>query len=483
MSEPTPFDRALSLGFIGTHANGIPMPTVDSDGRKGDHARDAAPKPTGDDGIAASNGMLLRTADVRSVRREDRPHPVTKEVRRLVVADWVASTESIDSYDSILIADWDKSGGLDQFRRNPVLLWAHDRSYSGSRPAIGHCENARVEKNELLLTVVCDDTTEFDREIADKIEKGVLRAGSVGFDWTKAELRTIGDREVVVFSGNSLREFSVCNVGSNNDALSQRDLVRVTRDLARARGSIEQRDVITAYRERHTRAAKTSVTPAPPTPRAPQPGAPKDQTMKTLPIDVRAHRASPATPASCPACNEAVVVQLTNVPEVDEKAVADLTARASTAESKLAETTRTLELTKTELDGAKQRLAAMEPELTAARAAAEKHQAERIAAAIEERSGKKIFPTEKTTEIKLAGLLLADRTPDPEKHGATLGEKAWAARLAEIDARPDVGLLGAPHTGGDQKPNTGAGHDPQTRDLAAQIDATLAKQSAAALPS
>jgi phage head maturation protease len=481
MNEPTPFNRALALGFIGAGANGTPM--VNTDGRKSDHARDATPQPAGDDGFAASNGMLLRNADVRSVRREDRPHPITKEVRRLVVADWVASTESIDFYESILIADWDKNGGLDQFRKNPVLLWAHDRSFTHSMLAIGHCENVRVEKNQLLLTCVFDDTTEFDREIAEKVEKGVIRMGSVGFDWTKAELRTVGDREVVVFSGNSLREFSICNIGANNDALSQRDLVRVTRELVRARGSIAQQDAITAYREQHTRAAKTSPTPAIPTPRAPQPGAPKDITMKTLPIDVRAHRASPTTPVACPACNEAMAVQLTNVPEADEKAVADLTARATAAEGKLSETTRSLDVTKTELDAAKARIAAMEPELTAARATAEKHQAERVAAAIDERVGKRIFATERATEIKLAGLLLADRTPDPDKAGSTLGEKAWSARLAEIDARPDIGLLGAPITGADQKNNTGAGHEPQARSLAAEIDALLAKQAGAALPS
>jgi hypothetical protein len=464
-------------------------------GREQHQTRDAAPEPAGDGWDAASHGLLLRTADVRSVRCESRKNPTNGEPRSLVVADWVASTEDEDSYESVIVADWDQDGRLDRFRANPVLLWMHNRE-SVQRPAIGLCENVRVENKKLLLTVVCDDTSDFDREISTKIEKGILRAGSVGWAWGEARLRSVGDREVVVFSKNELREFSICNVGANAFALAQRDLVTAAREMARTHGSVGMREVVAHYRERFSRRTSQRATPTtlslPPAPapeeRTPaprEPRAPGETMKKKLELGaVRATDTGIISDAACPHCEASIEVLASTIPLPTQRAaeVETLTKRATTAEGKIAETQRALDVAQTELDGAKTRLAAMEPELTAARAAAERHQAERIATAVDERVGKKIFPAERANEIKLATLLLADRTPDPDSKDAegkptrTLGEKAFAARLAEIDVRPHIGLVGDPITGGDQKHNTGAGKDPAARNLAAEIDDLVAKQ-------
>jgi len=462
----TNFDRALALGFIGAGPNGSP------------ETRDAGQaRPTGEDGVdrsepgrrggdAESAPLYLPSIDVRAVRRDTRKAP-TGEDLPVVVVEFVATDESIDSHRTVVVCDHD----LDRYEKNPVLLWAHNRDKD--HLPIGRCESLKISKGkngrEMTAVAVFFMRTDFQRDIAEAYARGECRMFSIGFYPNKFELRDVDGEEILYLSGNQLVEISAIPVGSNENALSKKAL-----DAVRIRA----------------RAAKTP--PAPPDPpqqraTAPvKPGAPKDQTMNTLTIDGRAIRADKAASrkASCPNCKEDMMVEVAHLPMPDEKAIADLTARATTAESKVAETIRALDLAKTELDGAKQRLAAMEPELTAALQAAKKHQAERIAAAIEERSGKKIFPTEKASEVRIAGLLLADSTPDPDKAGSTLGEKAWAARLAEIDARPDIGLLGGPVTGPDQKQQSGAGHTTESRSIAVQIDEILAKQSGSApLPS
>lgn len=484
------------LDYIGAAACGEPV-KEDTHGRPPEGAgraaesRDAAPEQAGGGYDAASHGLLLRSADVRSVRREDRIHPVTKEVRRLVVADWIASTEAEDSYESILIADWDKDGRLDRFRRNPVLLWAHNNREC---PAIGHCENVRVEKNQLLLTVVCDDTTEFDREIAEKIEKRVIRAGSVGFSWGKAELRTVGDREVVVFSQNELREFSICNVGSNPEALAQRELVAVARDLARVHGSVGVRDVVARLREQ--KAARTlqhrSLPPAAPaqpiTPPQASPGTGEPMatpSKKIVQADERAVRATDdgaTLEVSCPHCDAPVEVQARTLP-VSTKRAAEIEAlqkRTTEADGKVAETERKLALTTTELDAAKARVAALEPQLAEATKQNEAHQRKLVEAEVDKRIGSKVFAAERASEVKHLLALLANRAPDPDSKDAqgnptrTLGEKEYAERLGQLDARPDLGLLGPAITGPDQKPNSGAAPT-QSRSAVDEINAIAAR--------
>lgn len=469
MNDSTPFDRALALGFIGAEANGTPMEHGNAgQARGGGEGGSDGPEPGRRGGDAESPPLYLPSIDVRAVRREARKAPSGEEFN-VVAVDFVATDETIDSHRTVVVCDHD----LGRYQKNPVLLWAHNRDKD--HLPIGRCESLKIGKGkggrEMTATAVFFMRTDFQRDIAEAYARGECRMFSIGFYPNKYELKDVDGEEILYLSENQLVEISAVPVGSNENALAQKTL-----EAARVR----------------IRAAKTPVQPDPPQQRATaptaQPGAPKDQTMKTVTIDAREARADKGASckAMCPNCNEAMMVQLDHLPMPDEKAIGDLTARATTAEGKLAETQRALELATTELDGAKSRLAAMEPELTAARAAAEKHQADRIAAAIEERSGKKIFPTEKASEIRIAGLLLADRTPDPDSRDATgkptrtLGEKAWAARLAEIDTRPDIGLLGPAIAGGDQKNNSGAGHDPQTRDLGAEIDKLLAKQSGAA---
>lgn len=444
------FDRSLALSFIGAPPKD-PMGNSNAGQARAGEGGSDDPGPGRREGDAESAPLYLSTCDVRAVRRETRASSTGEQVK-VVVVDFVASDETVDSHDSIVKCDFD----LSRYNKNPVLLWSHNRDKD--HLPIGRCENTRIEGGRLLATAVFFTRTQFQCDIAEAYASGECRMFSIGFYPGKYEFVEIGGKEILVLSQNKLVENSAVPVGSNENALAQKAW-----DALRTRA----------------RAAKTPTPPAPTTPRA-TPGAPKDHTMKTITVDVRAHRANPSSPLPCPACNEALGVALANVPEVDEKALAEATTRAATAEqsvtvltAKATEAERALALSASELQSATARLAAMEPELATVRAENEKNRDALVAAEVEKRVSVKIYPNERASELRVAKLLLADRTADPEKPGSTLGEKAFAARLAEIDARPDLGLLGGSLVNQDAGKNTGARAE-EARGLASEIDAVTA---------
>lgn len=123
----------------------------------------------------------------------------------------VFSDASVDRYQEII----DPNGWqLDNFKRNPVLLWAHDAHFTVSVPAIGTIENLHVDENGRLIgKPVFDTEDEFAMKIYKKMKKGIIRAFSVGFlphEW-----------DGNVYTRSELLEISVVNVPANPNALTQ----------------------------------------------------------------------------------------------------------------------------------------------------------------------------------------------------------------------------------------------------------------------
>jgi hypothetical protein len=89
---------------------------------------------------------------------------------------FVASDESVDRYgDIIRVSGWQ----LDNFRKNPVLLFAHD----SRQPPVGQVPTIEVVGTELIAD--CLFRAEGDSQLSDDVwravEGGFLRAVSVGF--------------------------------------------------------------------------------------------------------------------------------------------------------------------------------------------------------------------------------------------------------------------------------------------------------------
>ena len=124
-----------------------------------------------------------------------------------------ASVETEDRTGDLI----DSSGWiLDAYRKNPVFLWAHQRSI----PPIGRSTRTWIE-NGSLRAIVEFAPTAFAREIAKLFASGFMRGVSVGFRPVEMTRRKSSDgRNSFHFKRQELLEISAAPVPMHEDALS-----------------------------------------------------------------------------------------------------------------------------------------------------------------------------------------------------------------------------------------------------------------------
>jgi len=166
------------------------------------------------------DGVLRRHVDIniRSVNEEARSVDVT------------ASSRALDSHNTILDQDW----RLDRYRKNPVVLWNHNRFEHGPfslgggvRPEdflpIGRAENVAVVNDELRATLVFAKAE--SNPLADRIynlmRDKMLRSVSVGFRYGTITEEKLDGRDILRLGQNELYEISVVPVPSNPDAVAK----------------------------------------------------------------------------------------------------------------------------------------------------------------------------------------------------------------------------------------------------------------------
>jgi len=135
------------------------------------------------------------------------------EDRRTV--DFTISTDSLDRHGDRVMQDGWK---LEQFRKNPVVLWAHDYEML----PVGKAKNVRVEDGKLKATAEFTPLglVKFNDIVFDLLKGGFLNATSVGFSprkwvWAEADDRRFG----IDFQECDLLEFSIVPIPANPDAL------------------------------------------------------------------------------------------------------------------------------------------------------------------------------------------------------------------------------------------------------------------------
>ena len=156
-----------------------------------------APKP---------GALLRRGAVIKAVDSEAR------------TMRFVASDENVDRYGDIIRASgWQ----LDNFRKNPVLLFAHD----SRQPPVGQVPSIEVVGTELIAD--CLFRPEGDSQLSDDVwravEGGFLRAASVGFTPTGPVNQLVdgaGNVTGYEFTSQELLELSVVPVPANPQALA-----------------------------------------------------------------------------------------------------------------------------------------------------------------------------------------------------------------------------------------------------------------------
>ena len=122
------------------------------------------------------------------------------------------SSESLNCYGT-----WIRTSGLqlDQFKRNPVMLWMHTRGL-----IIGFVKDVKREGEELTGVPVFDEVTEESRRAKAQWDKGSLRMGSPCIEVLETsddpKLRKPGQTAPTITKAKLL-EFSLVDIGGNDD--------------------------------------------------------------------------------------------------------------------------------------------------------------------------------------------------------------------------------------------------------------------------
>lgn len=120
----------------------------------------------------------------------------------------VASTAKEDRHGEVVSVDgWN----IDNFKKNPVLLWAHDHY----NPAVGTATKTWIEgkgkRAKLMIEGKLNEATELARAVKELVKDGTIRTMSVGFRALEMEGNT--------FTNQELLEVSFVNVPANSQAM------------------------------------------------------------------------------------------------------------------------------------------------------------------------------------------------------------------------------------------------------------------------
>lgn len=164
----------------------------------------------------------------------------------------VVSTEDINSYGT-----WVRTDGIDlsNFRKNPVMLYNHERYASGGyKLPYGRWENLRVEEGKLLADPIFDEKDPFAVQMKTKFDAGILNAASIGIrvtEWSDEEPLVKKGQSNMTVKACQLREISLVDIPSNANAIAlyeDGDTMLLGGDLAKSETSaivpkINQKDI------------------------------------------------------------------------------------------------------------------------------------------------------------------------------------------------------------------------------------------------
>lgn len=139
---------------------------------------------------------------------------------------FIVSDESINVYGDRVLTD-----GIDiaDFEKNPIMLWNHTRAWSGDVNQvlpIGHWENIVRENGVVKADAVFDETDEFAKKIAKKVESGTLKACSIGIrvlENSTDPKHLIAGQTGVTITKCKLREISIVDIPGNKNAIALYD--------------------------------------------------------------------------------------------------------------------------------------------------------------------------------------------------------------------------------------------------------------------
>ena len=134
------------------------------------------------------------------------------------------SNDSLNSYGTRVLT----SGmSVEQYQRNPVLLYMHERGN-----VIGYVRDVKVENDEVTGELMFDEATELSTRCKKQYEFGSLKMVSAGLDileTSEAEELLVAGQTCPTITKSKLFEVSLVDIGANDDAIVlQKDGKRIT---------------------------------------------------------------------------------------------------------------------------------------------------------------------------------------------------------------------------------------------------------------
>lgn len=106
---------------------------------------------------------------------------------------------------------------IEQYERNPVMLWMHQRG-----EVIGTLSDIRKEHGEVTAQLNFDEASELSQRCKKQWEFGSLRMVSVGIDivaWDDNPQLAVEGQTMATITKSKLTEVSVVDIGANDDAI------------------------------------------------------------------------------------------------------------------------------------------------------------------------------------------------------------------------------------------------------------------------
>lgn len=124
------------------------------------------------------------------------------------------TNDSLNSYGTRVLT---AGMNVDQYNRNPVLLYMHERGQ-----VIGLVKDLSVDEGEVTGELVFDEATELSRRCKKQWEFGSLKMVSVGIDileTSEAKEHLVEGQTRPTVSRSKLLEVSLVDIGANDDAI------------------------------------------------------------------------------------------------------------------------------------------------------------------------------------------------------------------------------------------------------------------------
>lgn len=124
------------------------------------------------------------------------------------------SNDSLNSYGTRVLT---AGMNVEQYCRNPVLLYMHERGN-----VIGYVKDLKVENDEVTGELVFDEATELSKRCKKQFEFGSLKMVSAGLDiieMSEDAAHLVAGQTSPTITKSKLFEVSVVDIGANDDAL------------------------------------------------------------------------------------------------------------------------------------------------------------------------------------------------------------------------------------------------------------------------